>query len=246
LSLAPPHGWIVPQWPAPARVRALSTIRAGGCSRGPYASLNLATRVGDDPAAVERNREVLRGVLGLDPLWLHQVHGTGVVDAESVPALVQADAAVARTRHRACAVLTADCLPVLLAERDGAAVAAVHAGWRGLAAGVLEAAVARMGVAGERLLAWLGPAIGQAAYEVGGDVRGAFVSEDPAAAGAFRAGGPDKYHADLYALARLRLARLGVTAVHGGGWCTFAERDRFYSYRRDGATGRMATVIWID
>lgn len=241
-----PHGWIAPQWPAPPRVRAASTTRAGGVSHGPYDSLNLATRVGDDPVAVERNREVLRGALQLDPLWLHQVHGADVVDAEDAPALAQADAAVARTRHRACAVLTADCLPVVLADRGGEVVGIAHAGWRGLAAGVIEATVRRMGVRGDRLLAWLGPAIGPAAYEVGAEVRQAFVAADPQDAAAFREVGPGKFHADLYALARARLGRLGVTAVHGGGFCTFSERERFYSYRRDRVTGRMATVVWLD
>lgn len=245
-----PHGWIAPHWPAPPRVRAVSTTRAGGCSRGAYASLNLATRVGDDPGAVERNREVLRSVLRVDPLWLHQVHGTDVVDAESAPPLAHADAAVSRTRHRACAALTADCLPVLLAGREGEVVAVAHAGWRGLAGdangGIIEATIARMGVPGERLVAWLGPAIGQAAYEVGEDVYRAFVTPDPAAATAFRAGRVGKFHADLYALARRRLQAAGVPQVYGGGYCTFSDRDRFFSYRRDGATGRMATVIWID
>jgi len=227
-------------------VRSVSTTRAGGVSHGAYASLNLATRVGDDPNAVERNRELLRSVLRVDPLWLHQLHGTEVVDAESAPPLARGDAAVSRTRHRACAVLTADCLPVLLADRDGAVVAAAHAGWRGMAAGVIEATVASMGLPGDRLVAWLGPAIGPAAYEVGEDVYGAFVADDPAAAGAFRTLRPGKFHADLYALARGRLHAAGVSRIHGGGYCTFGERDRFFSYRRDGATGRMATVIWID
>ncbi len=245
-----PHGWIAPQWPAPAHVRAVSTTRAGGCSRGAYASLNLGTRVGDDPGAVERNREVLRGALHVEPLWLHQVHGTEVVDAESAPPLAHADAAVSRTRHRVCAVLTADCLPVLLADRAGEVVAVAHAGWRGLAGdargGIIEATVARMNVPGDRLVAWLGPAIGQAAYEVGEDVHRAFVGPDPAAAAAFRAGRAGKFHADLAALARRRLEAAGVTAVYGGGYCTFSDRERFFSYRRDGATGRMATLIWLD
>lgn len=253
-----PHGWIDPQWPAPPRVRAVSTTRRGGFSHGAYASLNLATRVGDDPNAVERNRERLRSVLRLDPLWLHQVHGIAVVDADSASPLAQADAAVSRTRHRACAVLTADCLPVLLADSDGAVVAVAHAGWRGLAGvgdseagggvsgGIIEATVARMGVPGARLMAWLGPAVGAAAYEVGEDVHRAFVARDAGAAAAFRPGRPGKFHADLYALARRRLRSVGVTAVHGGGYCTYSEPERFFSYRRDGRTGRMATVIWID
>jgi YfiH family protein len=258
LSLVLPHGWIEPQWPVAPRVRAVSTTRAGGFSHGAYASLNLATRVGDDPSAVERNREVLRSVLRLDPLWLHQVHGTDVVEADSAPPLVHADAAVSRTRHHACAVLTADCLPLLLADRDGTVVAVAHAGWRGLAGvaggknggraggGIIEATVARIGVPGSRLVAWLGPAIGAAAYEVGEDVYRAFIAGDAGAAAAFQPGRPGKFHADLCALARRRLQSVGVTAIHGGGYCTYSDPERFFSYRRDGQTGRMATVIWID
>jgi YfiH family protein len=236
--------WIVPDWPAPANVRALVTTRVGGASRGPYASFNLDPRVGDDPSAVERNRETLRSVLPADPLWLQQVHGADVIEVEAAPARPRADGAVARTRHSVCAVLTADCLPVLLASRAGRVVGIAHAGWRGLAAGVIEATLARMGTA--PVVAWLGPAIGPQAYEVGQDVYDAFVAADAGAAAAFTPLGGGKHLADLYALARRRLAAAGVEAVYGGGRCTHAERQHFYSYRRDRTTGRFASLVWMD
>ena len=243
---APQPDWIVPDWPAPERVRALVTTRTGGASRGPYASLNLGAHVGDDPAAVERNRARLRAALPADPVWLQQVHGTDVVDAATAPPLARADAAVARARHVVCAVLTADCVPVLLAGRGGEAVAIAHAGWRGLAAGVIEAAVARMNVPAANVIAWLGPAIGPRAYEVGPEVREAFVRREAAAAGAFVLRRDGRFLADLFVLARQRLAAAGVAAVYGGGHCTYTEAERFYSYRREPATGRFASLVWID
>ena len=243
---APPPDWIVPDWTAPKRVRALVTTRAGGTSRGPYASFNLGAHVGDDPAAVERNRERLRAALPADPVWLQQVHGTEVVDAATAPPLAHADAAVARARHVVCAVLTADCVPVLLADGGGDAVAIAHAGWRGLAAGVIEAAVARMNVSAASVIAWLGPAIGPRAYEVGPEVREAFVRRDAAAAAAFTPRRDDRFLADLFMLARQRLAAAGVAAVYGGRHCTYTEAERFYSYRREPATGRFASLVWID
>lgn len=243
---APHPDWIVPDWPAPRGVRALVTTRAGGSSRGTYAALNLGAHVGDDPVAVERNRARLRGALPADPVWLQQVHGTDVVDAASAPPLARADAAVARTRHVVCAVLTADCVPVLLAARGGEAVAIAHAGWRGLAAGVIEAAVARMRVPAASVIAWLGPAIGPRSYQVGPEVREAFVRHDAAAAGAFTPQREDRFLADLFLLARQRLAGAGVAAVHGGGRCTYTEAEQFYSYRREPATGRFASLVWID
>lgn len=243
---APLPDWIVPDWPAPQRVRALVTVRTGGASRGPYASFNLGAHVGDDPAAVERNRERLRAALPADPVWLQQVHGTDVVDAATAPPLARADAAVARTRHVVCAVLTADCVPVLLADRGSDAVAIAHAGWRGLAAGVIEAAVARMGVPAAGLIAWLGPAIGPRSYEVGPEVRAAFVRHDAAAAAAFAPHRSERFLADLFMLARQRLAAAGVAAVYGGGRCTYTDAERFYSYRREPATGRFASLVWID
>lgn len=242
-----PRDWIVPDWPVAGNVRALATTRAVGASRGCYAGMNLAEHVGDDRRAVEQNRDALRKHLPAEPHWLEQVHGTAVVDIESAPPSARADGAVARTGRRVCAVLTADCLPVLLAARAGGVVGVAHAGWRGLAGGIIEATIARMGLPGADVLAWLGPGISQAAYEVGTDVYESFVRPDPGARKAFQDRGAGKFEADLYALARRRLGAAGVTAVYGGGFCTYREPDRFYSYRRDGAaTGRMATLIWME
>ncbi|MFD2113134.1 peptidoglycan editing factor PgeF [Thiorhodococcus fuscus] len=240
---------ILPDWPAPANVRAVSTTRVGGLSCGPYASLNLADHVGDDPGAVERNRRLLVQSLDLpgEPCWLNQVHGCRVVGADAVAS--DADASVATEPGAVCAVMTADCLPLLICDDRGTRVAAVHAGWRGLAGGVIESAVDAMGVAPERLLVWLGPAIGPDVFEVGPEVREAFVAGSPAAVDAFRtsAGGSEGEHwlADLFTLARYRLARCGVRRVFGGGDCTFSQPERFFSYRRDGVTGRMASLIWL-
>jgi len=243
------HDWIVPDWPAPPNVRALVTTRAGGASRGAYAGLNLGLRSGDDAQDVARNRASLRQWLPAEPLWLRQVHGTAVVEADTAEIDPEADAALARTPGRVCAVLTADCLPLLLCDEDGSIVAAVHAGWRGLCSGVIEQMLRAMDRPPEALLAYLGPAIGPEAYEVGAEVRAAFLAagegDDPQSEAAFAPGKPGKFYADLYALARARLARSGVARVYGGSYCTYTERERFYSYRRDGATGRMASLIWI-
>jgi YfiH family protein len=244
--MPPLEGSITPDWPAAANVRALCTTRAGGASGGTFAGMNLSTRVGDDPRAVALNRVTLREHVPADPIWLDQVHGTDVVEAEHAAPAAPADGAVVRTRRRVCAILTADCLPILLAARAGDVVAVAHAGWRGLARGIIEATLAQMNVAGEDVIAWLGPGISQAAYEVGTDVHDSFVGPDPGAREAFRPGAPGKYHADLYALARRRLRAAGVVAVHGGGFCTFGESARFYSYRRDSKTGRMATLVWME
>jgi YfiH family protein len=239
--------YIVPDWPAPERVRAFTTTRIGGASGGPYAGFNLADHVGDDPAQVRANRARLCQAAGLpsEPRWLRQVHGTDVVDAVAADPGTTADGSVTEASATVCAVLTADCLPVFLCDRRGTTVGVLHAGWRGLAAGIVEAGVARMDLPGAALLAWLGPAIGPAAFEVGDDVRDAFVREDAAAAGAFVPNARGRWLADLYALARRRLAGVGVTAIYGGEHCTVTQADLFYSYRRDGATGRMASVIWL-
>jgi polyphenol oxidase len=244
------RGWIVPEWPAPRGVCALITTRAGGESRGAYAGLNLGMRSGDDIETVARNRTRLRQSLPAEPMWLRQVHGTTVAEADGMDGSPEADAAVARRPGTVCAVLTADCLPLLLCDEEGTVVAAVHAGWRGLSSGVIEQAVRVMERPPAALLAYLGPAIGPAAYEVGAEVREAFTAagrgDDPQAEAAFAPGKPGKFHADLYALARQRLARSGVARVYGGAYCTYTERERFYSYRRDGATGRMASLIWME
>lgn len=236
---------ILPQWPAPANVKSLMTLRTGGVSRAPWADFNLGDHVGDDPAHVAANRARLRMLLPAEPDWLTQVHGNRVVELGR-DADLDADAAFTRGPGRVCAVLTADCLPVLLCDRAGSVVAAAHAGWRGLAGGVLEATVAAMRVDPGEILAWLGAAIGPKAFEVGDEVREAFASTHADAATAFVPHAPGKWMADLYALARIRLGQAGVTAVHGGGHCTLHEADRFYSYRRDGITGRMASLIWLD
>ncbi|HXX86429.1 MAG TPA: peptidoglycan editing factor PgeF [Casimicrobiaceae bacterium] len=231
--------WIVPDWHVPANVHAVSTTRRGAAGR----EMDFSPRGADIGAA----RSTLRSLLPAEPRWLSQEHGRTIVSADAdQPRAPQADGAVARVAGRVCAVLTADCLPVLLADREGSVVAAVHAGWRGLAAGVLEAAVDAVSVAPASLLAWLGPAIGPSAFEVGADVYAAFCDADPAATVCFVAGRPGKWYADLYALARRRLARSGVSAVYGGGRCTFSERETFYSYRRGGAetARRMATLVW--
>jgi YfiH family protein len=220
------------------------TTRDGGISVAPYASFNLGSHVGDDPLAVASNRALLRLALPAEPVWLNQIHSTTVADADNADGVADADASVARTRGTVCALLTADCLPVLLCARDGSVVAAAHAGWRGLHAGVLEATVAAMQVAPTELMAWLGAAIGPAAFAVGDEVRAAFVAADDAAAAAF-VPHHGKWLADLYALARLRLHACGVEPIYGGGLCTHSDATRFYSYRRDGVCGRMATLIWL-
>lgn len=241
---------IRPDWPAPSRVQAVATTRLGGVSAGRYASLNLGDHVNDDPAAVRRNRELLRAELALpgSPAWLQQVHGTVIVEATGTFDRVTADASWTSTTGVVCAVLTADCLPVLFCNRAGTHVAATHAGWRGLAAGVLETTVAALVAAGataDSLLAWLGPAIGPSSYEVGADVRDAFLGADPDADAVFRPHRPGHWLLNLYAAARQRLHRAGVMTVTGGDRCTLAERDRFYSHRRDGVTGRQATLVWL-
>lgn len=237
--------WLEADWPAPPGVVAGTTLRGGGASRGPYASLNLGAHVGDDPEAVRSNRRRFVDACGLpaEPPWLRQVHGTHVISGGAEPDQ-PADAIFGDRPGAVCAVLTADCLPVVFASADGGEIAAAHAGWRGLGAGVLEAAAAAFAAPAGELLAWLGPAISQAAFEVGGEVREVFVQRDPRAAGCFRQNGRGRWQADLYGLARLRLERCGVTRVFGGGRCTFGEPDAFFSYRRDGECGRMATFVY--
>ena len=239
---------LTPDWPAPPNVRALQTLRPGGCSAAPWDSFNLGDHVGDDPARVAANRAALRRHLPAEPLWLQQVHGIAAVDAGKTAnsgSGVVADAAFARQPDVVCAVMTADCLPVLFCDRAGSVVAAAHAGWRGLLGGILESTLVGMAVSAAELLAWLGPAIGPQAFEVGDEVRTAFLADDPAATTAFVALGPGKWLADLYALARRRLLRAGVQQIYGGGECTLSDRARYFSYRRDGITGRMATLIWL-
>ena len=237
---------IIPDWPAPPGVRALATTRRGGVSRAPWHGLNLGDHVGDDPAAVAANRALLRRELPAEPAWLAQVHGTRCVDAALTVPGTQADASFTRQRGVVCAVLTADCLPVLFCDDRASVVGIAHAGWRGLAAGVIEAAVLAMGERGVALMAWLGPAIGPQAFEVGGEVRDAFVAHDPRATSAFVAVAGGRWLCDIYLLARQRLNAMGIDRVAGAGTCTVSDAERFFSYRRDGTTGRMASLIWLE
>ena len=237
---------ILPDWPAPANVGALVTTRGGGRSRGVFESLNLGDHVGDEAGAVAANRELVYQTIGVRPVWLNQVHGTRVVDAAAVDGLApEADAAVVRQPGLACTVMTADCLPVLFCDEAGTVVAAAHAGWRGLLAGVLESTVVSMNVPAKTLMAWLGPAIGPTAFKVGGEVRDAFIGVSVTAEIAFQPAAPGKWWLDIYQLARQRLAGQGVTRVYGGGLCTVSDAERFFSYRREGQTGRMAAVVWL-
>ena len=240
--------WFEPDWPAPPGVRVLSTLRGdplSGSSRAPYGHFNLGNHVGDDCLAVAENRRRLKLAAGLpaEPSWLAQVHGVGVGDLDLPLPISVADAAVTRASG-ACAILTADCLPVVLATDSGGTVAAAHAGWRGLAGGVIEATVQAMNVPPSSLVAWLGPAIGPQHFEVGSEVRDAFLGRDPQALAAFQPNARGRFMADLWALARQRLRRLGVVRTYGGGDCTFTQTERYYSHRRDGITGRQATLIW--
>ncbi len=238
---------IVPDWPAPPNVRAVQTTRRGGVSAAPYDSLNLGTHVGDAPLAVARNRQLLAELLPSEPVWLSQVHGTAVIDTKAAGCGAhEADACISRNKGAVCVVMTADCLPVLLCDDLGSVVGAAHAGWRGLCEGVIEHTVGAMNVPPPSLRAWLGPAIGPAAFEVGEEVRTAFIAREPQAAEAFVPAQEDnKYLADLYLLARQRLNALGITRIHGGGFCTYTDRERFFSHRRDGVSGRMGTFIWL-
>ena len=247
--------WLEPDWAAPPGVRALCTKRGGGASAAPFDSLNLGAHVGDAADAVLENRARLRKAARMPsgPRWLSQVHGVEVADLDSAQGIPVADAAVSARAGTVCAVLTADCLPVLLSTVDGSVVGAVHAGWRGLAAGVIEAALRALrarGAPGIGVQAWLGPAIGPGRFEVGAEVRAVFLQHDPAAAAAFVPNDTGRWQCDLYALARLRLQRLGVGEITGGGLCTYDAAADFYSHRRDvqhlglTGTGRMASLIW--
>lgn len=247
--------FLIPDWKdAPGNIGAISTTRKGGLSQAPYddgeggGGLNLGIHVGDDPGRVHANRALLRATVPSEPAWLSQVHGITVLDAAHVAGAPQADASMTTQAGVVCAIQTADCLPVLFCDAAGQVVGAAHAGWRGLAGGVLETTVKRMRAAGANdILAWLGPAIGPHRFEVGQEVFDAFIAREAQMAQAFVsiADAPGKYLADIYQLARLALASVGVDRVSGGGLCTVSDRNRFYSYRRDGTTGRMASLIWL-
>jgi YfiH family protein len=268
--------WLEPDWPAPAHIHAATTLRTGGVSQAPFSSLNPAAHVGDDPDRVRQNRRIIRAMLDLpaEPVWLDQIHSNRAVRAANPPfspvqkrhkeVLQQADASYTHEPGVVCAVMTADCLPLLVCSTDGSQIAAIHAGWRGLLAGVISNTVAAMqippnspllkrpvlsltnGGARGDLLVWLGPAIGPDCFEVGAEVRDSFMEKSAAFNKAFKDQGNGKWLADIYLLARIELASLGIAQVYGGGFCTVTEHERFYSYRRDIRTGRMATLIWRD
>ncbi|MEN8261575.1 MAG: peptidoglycan editing factor PgeF [Pseudomonadota bacterium] len=236
--------WIEPDWPPPAGVRAATTLRVGGFSKGTFAEFNPAAHVGDDSFAIAQNRRLLQKSLALPnaPVWLRQVHGVRVVRADRACGVETADASYTHATGVVCAVLTADCLPLLLCSRKGGLVAAVHGGWRGLLAGVIQMTLQAFDK--NEVIAWLGPAIGPEHFEVGGEVRAAFVEKSNDFAAAFQARPHGKWLADIYAIAKIILVGSGIVDVYGGGFCTYADSKRFYSYRRDGVTGRMATLIW--
>ncbi|TNF78986.1 peptidoglycan editing factor PgeF [Pseudomonas sp. ICMP22404] len=239
------NDWLIPDWPAPAWVKACVTTRAGGVSVAPFDSLNLGDHVDDDPTAVTENRRRLTDQFAIRPAWLQQVHGIAVVEADPTQ-VATADASWTAMPGIACTAMTADCLPVLFCNRAGTRVAAAHAGWRGLANGVLEATLDSLATPADEILAWLGPAIGPQAFEVGPEVREAFIAQLPQAVQAFvPSHNAGKFLADIYALARLRLAARGVSAVYGGGLCTVTD-PRFFSYRRSPRTGRFASLVWIE
>lgn len=240
--------WIYPAWPAPRQVLAVSTTRHGGVSEGPFARLNLSLRVGDAPEHVTDNRHALRQALDLpsEPAWLRQVHGNRVVEAAPDAGELEADASITRSPGPVCVVATADCVPVLLCAEDGKSVAAIHAGWRGFCEGVMEATVERFADDPRRTLAWIGPAISADAYEVGAEVRERLLESSPDGGFAFsRSANPGRWLADLPGLVEARLRALGIARVYRENACTFSEPERFFSYRRDGETGRMATLIWL-
>lgn len=241
-------GCILPDWPAPKSVHALTTLRHGGVSEGSYASLNLGDHVGDQPQAVAANRQRLfeQSQLPAHPKWLNQIHSKNIVDAGLSMPCAEADGSYTFKSAIVCAVLTADCLPVLLCDKEGTRIGAVHAGWRGIAAGVIEAGVQKLYEPNVSLMAWLGPAIGPQAFEVGSEVREIFLDSDPDASNAFEPSSQGRWLANLYMLATRRLQAQGITEVYGGHWCTYSDKERFFSYRRDGITGRMATLIWMN
>lgn len=243
----PNQSFIAPNWHAPKNIRALMTTRQGGVSTGVFSSLNMGAHVGDKPECVAQNRAIVQQQVSVPIAYLNQTHSTRVVQAtDALVQLLDADAVVDNTGKAACGVMTADCLPVLFCDRAGSVVAAAHAGWRGLAGGVLQNTIAAMNVPPVEIMAYLGPAIGADAFEVGQDVWNAFVAKNPVAEQAFKSLGKGKYLADIYLLARQILQHEGVSQISGGEHCTVLERDTFFSYRRDGQTGRMLSVIWLD
>jgi len=241
--------FIIPDWPAPANVHALQTTRHGGISLPPYDSFNLGSHVQDDPLHVAHNRQLLSQFVPSEPVWLNQVHGITVVDAANTDCIPDADASFTVRPNIVCVIMTADCLPVLLCDKAGTVVASIHAGWRSLCDGIIEQTVQKMPVDATQLMAWLGPAIGPDAFEVGGEVRAQFIERDASAEAAFKPQGGDKWLGNIYQLATQRLNRANISQIYGAGhpetYCTFNDKQRFFSYRRDNLTGRMATLIWL-
>ncbi|MES2998253.1 MAG: peptidoglycan editing factor PgeF [Pseudomonadota bacterium] len=238
---------ITPDWPAPPWIKAATTTRRGGFSDPPFDSLNLSLTVGDNPDSVIQNQKLLKSSLGLpkNPLWLKQVHGNKAVSANSALIDLVADATYSQESHVVCAVQTADCLPLLVCSRTRYCIAAIHAGWKGLASGIIENSIKSLDCSADDLLVWLGPAIGPQAFVVGAEVVKAFIEKDHEAKAAFRQIGNNHWQANLYQLAKRRLAILGVKAIYGGNYCTYTDKDQFFSFRRDKVTGRMASLIWI-
>jgi purine-nucleoside/S-methyl-5'-thioadenosine phosphorylase / adenosine deaminase len=238
---------IIPDWPAPNNIKAISTTRHGGVSQYPYTQLNLGTHVGDDPHLVSQNRAHITQSLNLpeEPRWLEQVHGTTIIESQHWQQDIKVDAIFSQQTGHVCAVMTADCLPILLCNQQGDTIAAIHAGWRGLAAGIIEKTIQKFSCEPQEIIAWLGPAIGPSQFEVGLEVYELFVANAPVACEAFKINGPHHYLADIYLLARQRLEKNNVQKVFGGDFCTVSDEERFFSYRRDGITGRMASMIWI-
>ena len=238
--------WLTPDWPAPPNVHAATTLRSGGVSRDHFASLNPATHVGDNAELVSQNRQIIKTMLNLpsEPVWLNQTHSNKVVRAFTISTPPPADASYTDRRRVVCVVMTADCLPLLVCSTDGVEVAAIHAGWRGLLNGIIDNTINAL--RNKEVLAWLGPAIGPERFEVSAELRSEFLAKSSKNESAFRPHGQNKWLADIYQLARLNLAELGINNVYGGNFCTATDHERFYSYRRDKITGRMATLIWSD
>jgi polyphenol oxidase len=242
----PNKHWLQPDWPAPANVHSATTLRTGGVSTGEYTSLNPATHVGDNADSVSQNRQIIKMMLNLpsEPIWLNQTHSNRAVKAIATDTPQQADASYTNQPSVVCAVMTADCLPLLVCSLDGSEIAAIHAGWRGLLDGVIDNTI--NGLKNKDLLVWLGPAIGSERFEVGNEVRAAYIEQSAEYTPAFKQHSQDKWLANIYQLARINLAVLGINKVYGGNFCTVTDKERFYSYRRDQVTGRMATLIWRD
>ncbi len=240
--------WLTPDWPVPPHIRAFSTTRLGGFSQQAFCSMNLGDHVGDDTVTVVRNRAALVAKLNLpnEPYWLKQVHRHKIIKVcDGLSAVPEADGSFSRQPEQVCAVLTADCLPILFSDKAGTTVAAIHAGWRGLASGIIDAALEVLGVSYDSLLVWLGPAIGPAKFEVGDDVKAIFATKAYNTAPAFRSKTTNKWLLDIYELARCHLSYYGVKNIYGGDQCTYSQSDQYFSYRRDGLTGRMVSLIWI-